>query len=237
MRRVLLPLLLVFHLVGCDSGDPEDEPFSLAVSVESSDGAPVSGLSVSVRYPYAAAAKAQEAEKGASLFVYAFPNPFRSVGETRLTLDQETAIQMELLRVDSTVAISVANGTFGAGAYAFILDGSVLPGGAYRLRTTGGGEEVERWLLKTDDLSYDVSEGISRHLGTLTGEGALLVTDRTLALPLYDVPAMTWIDDQGSELGEFRLSDQVEVVVTNGAREEVVTLRLVDGPNEVEIDW
>lgn len=246
MTRVPCLLILTLAAVwtaGCDSASSPPESFSLEVTVETASGAPAAGRAVRLRYtPVVTPAAATSARGGFSEFDAAYPSPWR--GGARLPVHLVRPIAAPRLdwydatgQLVTSDSLPIPNaGTFQVPISTQTRDGSLLPGGLYRIVGRFGRDEPELWTAVSDAAPSGASW--TRTLGTTDAAGTIRTTDAAVA-PAVFAPTAVVIHTTAARdtLGTFTppASAIVEVLDAAGGVAGTATVTLADGANRVTV--
>ncbi|MEM1054742.1 MAG: hypothetical protein AAGI52_04395 [Bacteroidota bacterium] len=244
MIRFALGLSLAVLLASCDTAGTDS--FSLSVSVQDSDGRPVSGLTVALDTELVPGSAQTPTSATTFDLSTPYPNPYGLGADVTVASRGEGPIQVNIFDLEGSVlshtdllsSDPTARFAVTISATAGIPAGLPLPGGIYRLRASRGDEFAERGLIRSEGALESGALGIRRFLGVTNGTGLVRTEDRTASPSLYPtLPPLVHTDDVNNELASVRVSRMAAVVVSDGTRTETREVALRDGANVVDVIW
>jgi len=253
LAAVLFPALL---LVGCDR--QTSQPFSVQVRVETEQGSAVDSADVAVRPCYAfgdEVACDSDEVFGAPSWAPSRP-PDRSVAPSSAStpspadaeifpihtnpIDRSTNLRLEVViesTVQSTVhtlsgrqARAIVDGSVAAGTHVFQWRPEDLPDGLYRIRTLiRTGQAVAARDTAVAAIARDPSKAAL--IGSTDSSGRVSTRRRFRFPSLFSVPALGVRDAEQNRLGEMRVADTVQFVVTTSEQQHTFRRSVSTGKN------
>ncbi len=233
MWRLILILMLVVPLAGCDEDDPVTPPaFKVTVRVVDAQGDPVEGLDISL-------------VPDTPFYQDGLKTPdYRPAVVIPFQLDHESNIRLTIEDITGAEVRLLGQQLAPAGSHTWVWNGlddpgNRLPSGYYTAHL-----EVRDQVdgnLRYDDRVHMLMAIIdpSRYsVGTTDAEGEVVLTDKRLFPHLYDAPSMPATDENGEIMGTIQFTGSMRfglADLTGGGHMRFI--RDVEAQDVLEFVW